>query len=254
MHLMATPFRAELKKPFGEFFAEGRWEDYISSLSQEGMVWFLELDFPCLVRHLMPLNSMPPEVSKPARLAFFSDVIEPYVDETTVEKYFDSFVADGDLDAAAGAVAFGMNLALEKGDSFSRFTPWNERCEQLLKKGQHISELAQASLLIQLGMKKYLFSGDMRRAEKVFLEALSLAEAAGSDSLRLHAVASIAYVSNFLGQLAKAEVLCFETASLCDLPYVSDLAKLSFHVQQATLLCFWRDIDQGKANSQADNQ
>ena len=114
MHIMSTPFRAELKEPFGGLFAEKKWEDYISLLSEQGMVWFLELDFPSLVGHLMPLNSMPSGISKPARLTFFSDVIEPYVDETTVEKYFDSFVANGDLDAAAGAVAFGMNLALER--------------------------------------------------------------------------------------------------------------------------------------------
>ncbi len=243
---MAIPFPAELEEPFGELFAQDRWEDYISSLSERGMVWFLEMDFPCLVGHLMPLNSMPPEVSKPARLTFFSEMIEPYVDEATVVKYFDSFMENGDLDAAACAVAFGLNLALEKGDSYSRFTPWHQRCERLLEKKQDISILAQASLLIQLGMKKYLFSGNMKQAEQVFFEALQLAEAAGSDSLRLHAVASIAYVSNFLGQFAKAEMLCFDAASLCELPYVSDLAKLSFQMQLATLRCFWEDAEKGK--------
>ena len=244
---MANPFPTELKEPFGELFAEGRWEDYIASLSEKGMVWFLELDFPCLVGHLMPLNSMPRGVAKPARLAFFSEMIEPYVDEARVVKHFDSFIENGDLEAAAGAASFGLNLALEKGDSYPRFKPWQQRCERLLEKKQDVSMLAQASLLIQLGTKKHLFSGNMKQAEQVFMKALQLAEAAGSDSLRLHAVANITYVSIFLGQFAKAEMLCFDAASLCELPYVSDLAKLSFQMQHASLRCFAKDMDQGKA-------
>lgn len=244
---MATPFPTELQKPFGKLFAQGNWGDYISALSEKGMAWFLELDFPRLVGHLMPLNSMPPEVARPARLTFFADMIEPYVDEATVARHFESFLADGDLEAAAGAAAFGLNLALEKGDSYARFTPWHQRCERLLEKEPGLSPLARSCLLLQLGMKKHLFGGDMKKAEQVFFQALRLAEAAGSDSLRLHTVASIAYVSNFLGQFAKAEMLCFDAASLCGFPYVSDLAKLSFQMQYATLHCFKETTDKGKS-------
>jgi hypothetical protein len=158
---MSFHFSTDLEEPFNALLKQGEWDEYVSLLSQKGLIWFLEMDFPRLVAPLMPVNSIPQEVHRPPRLAFFSEAIEPFVNASVLERHYESFMEAGDPDAAAAAAAFGLNLALEKGDRFSRFKPWHQKCEQLLEQRQDISTLAQAALLIQLGMKKYVLMGDM---------------------------------------------------------------------------------------------
>lgn len=243
---MSTPFLSDLEKPFDTLLEQGKWDAYLSLLSEKGLIWFLEMDLPRLVAHLIPVNSIPQEVSKPPRLAFFAEMIEPFVNESTIERYFDSFMERGDLEAAAAAVAFGLNLALEKGKSFLHFTPWRQKGDQILELKKDLSDLAQASLLAQMGLNIYMSMGDVRQAERVLFEAVQRAEAAGSDSLKLHAVAGIAYPLIFLGQFAKADMLFFDAAPLCELPHVSDLAKLAFQMLYAILRCFMGNVDQGK--------
>ncbi len=241
---MSSNAHADLIKPFNSLFRNGDWDEYLSLLENQGLIWAFELDLPSLFAHLVPLNQMPKDTAIPPRISFFSEIMEPFVSLETIDGYYALFKDQGDHEAAAAAVLAGINTITESGNDYSRLKPWHKKSHDLLA---DIPALARSSLLSQRGAVRHILQGEMEQAEKVISEALGQAELAGSDSLRVLVAANLVYPLIFMGRFAEAEMRIFDAAPLCELEHVSGTAKLPFLMIHAALRCFMGDVEEGKA-------
>ena len=217
-----TPMRS----PYDSLLEKERWGEYISGLCQDGIQWWFNMDMPSLLCHLAPLNGIPPETSRPLRLAFLSDSVNPSAPIESMEKFHQLFIEEDDLEAASAAAAAGAAAVFDAGSDLTLLDVWSERIEDLLGRGDGVSPLARASLLGFKGMIEFVYRGDVARASETYKEQLRWAERAHSHSLRVFHAAGYGHVLLYLGDLHGMDLLLSEVTPLLEHPETSPASRL----------------------------
>ncbi len=229
---MEIPSLFQLKPPYDALLREGKREEYISTLCQDGLTWWFNMDIPSIICHLVALNQIPPIAPLPRRLAFLSEAVNISIPIASMETFYHLFMEENDLEAASAAAGAGAASIFDSGLEFSRFETWYQRIEDLLKQGDRISPLARASLLGFKGMVELVYLGDNTKASTTYKEQLLWAEKARSNSLRVFHAAAHGYNLLYLGDLPGMELLLSEVSPLIEHPETSLICRLYYQITQ----------------------
>ncbi len=104
-----------LKPPYDEWFQRNAWDRYVADLNEEGLTWWFNMETPALAAHLVPLASASRRVPIPPRLGFLSEAVNMTATPEVLNGYYERFLRDGDLEAAAAAAGAAVLFALEMG-------------------------------------------------------------------------------------------------------------------------------------------
>jgi len=232
----------QLRGPYTSYLQEGDWESYASALCEEGLVWWFNMEIPCLIAHLAALESIPQGRPLPSRLLFLAEAAKGFMSTENIDALFHTFLSANDLEAASAAAGAGIASIWDSGTDFERQETWYAKIIQLLGKGDRLSTLAKSSLLGFKGFVEITYRGDLAKAAETLRSQQRWAEKARSTSLRVFHAAVLGHCAIFAGDLPRAEVILFEASPLCGLPETSYICNVYF---QITLGLF--HIVQGKA-------
>jgi hypothetical protein len=86
----------------------------------------------------------------------------------------------------------------DSGTDFNRYDPWYQRILDFLERKTLISPLARASLMGFKGFVELTYKCDLSKCARTLKEQLSLAEKAGSNSLKVFHSAVLGHCLNFI--------------------------------------------------------
>lgn len=232
----------QLRAPYTSYLEAGDWKRYASALCEDGLVWWFNMEIPCLVAHLAALESISHGQTLPLRLLFLAEAVKGFMSTENIDVLFHTFLSEKDFEAASAAAGAGVASIWDSGTDFKRQENWYAKIVQLLGKGDRLSPLARSSLLGFKGFVEITYRGDPTKAAETLRSQQRWAEKARSTSLRVFHAAVLGHCAIFAGDLPRAEVVLFEASPLCGLPETSYICNVYF---QITLGLF--QIVQGKA-------
>lgn len=232
----------QLRAPYTSYLEAGDWKRYASALCEDGLVWWFNMEIPCLIAHLSALESIHHGQTLPSRLMFLAEAARGFMSTENIDVLFNTFLSANDLEAASAAAGAGVASIWDSGTDFDRQETWYARIIQLLEKAERLSPLARSSLLGFKGFVEVTYKGDLAKATETLRSQQRWSEKARSTSLRVFHAAVLGHCAIFAGDLPRAEVILFEASPLCGLPETSYICTVYF---QITLGLF--RIVQGKA-------
>jgi|Deesub1362A_J573_1020465.scaffolds.fasta_scaffold00199_19 DNA-binding SARP family transcriptional activator len=222
------PF-AELREPYSSFLNEGRWNEYLSSLCEDGLKWWFNMDTPAILAHLIPVESFPVEkTSLPERLVFLSEAAKLSIPVEKMDAFFKLFMAKGDFEAASAAAGAGTASVWDSGREFQRYALWYERINKLLRTKDRLSPLAVSSLLGFKALVELTGEGDIKKAYETYMKQRLWAEKAGAHSLMVYFAAACSYCLIWMGRLSEAEVIMTDAEVLCSTPDTNLVVRIYF--------------------------
>lgn len=228
----------QLGQPYQAMLADGRFEEYVFSLCEEGISWWFEMRIPEIAAHLTPLQNAPVVAEAPPRILFLVEVVKQLMSVDVFEQLYLQFITQGDLEGAAAAACAGATSIWDSGVNFERFVPWFERINTLIDDQESLSNLTRAGLLCFRAEIELTFHGDVAKAAQTYNEMMSQSEKAGSLSLKVFAAAGQVYPLFWLGRLSEIDALMMSTKPLLNHPEVSLFCNVYHH----TFLGYWLAI------------
>lgn len=240
---------SELASLYESYAKEGRWDEYISALSEDGLRWWFNMDMLSLEAHLSPLKSLKDNPSFPKRIEFLLEVMKSLGGLMSTERLdilYRDILEEGDLEGACGVCGAGIASIWDSGAELKRYKKWYDRIGYLLKHEEGISPLARASLFGYRALVEMTGSGNLKKAEQNYREQLLWAEKAHSSSLRVFHATGLCYCLFWQGRLSEAEILLSDTAPLCELKETSIICRIYFQITQALFHGIRGEHDRGR--------
>lgn len=234
-----------LKEDFLSYLQQGDLERYIHAISEEGLIWWFNMDTPAIVAHLTPLESfIKARADIPSRIRFLKDASQQIIPTDKMEEYYVEFIRTGDLEAAAAAAGAAVASIWDSGTEFDRYAPWYKRISFLLE--NDLSPLARASLYGFKTIVETTGKGDLEKAITSSRRLLYWAEKARSNSLRTFYATSICYCLIWQGRLSEAELIISDTLPLCDLPETTFICNIYFRITQGFFYAIKGDFNKAR--------
>lgn len=203
----------------------GNLAAYAQRLAQQGLAWWCEFDLPRLALHLAMLRAAASMDAMPDRLLFLESVLNQNADQAAYLAWYQRFLAEGDRDAAAVAIAAALADIWQSGDDLRRLYPWHARCHQLLADAPAPTSLACAAMLGQTAATEMVSVG-IKPARQSFAACRQAAEAARCVPIRLFQTSFETYALLWAGEFSAAEVALEDAAVLACQPDIPPLAGL----------------------------
>jgi len=220
----------QLKDPYLTFLENRQWDDYIDALCNDGLSWWFNMDTPLIQAHLAPLRSLAPNKFLPPRIFFLGEAAQQNIPLESIEDCYNIFMGQGDFEAACAAAGAGSASIWDSGNNYHRYGPWYERILALLDLHDRLSPLARASLYVFKAMIELTGHGDILKALASYKSMRSLAEEAGSMSLRVFYACSASYGLLWMGRFSEAEIALADADVLCERPETSLVCKIYFQI------------------------
>ena len=192
--------------------------------SDQALAWWCEFNFARLAAHLATLRESGEAL--PLRLGFLDEVLGGPLDQAGHAAWFERFLCEQDVDAAAVVVAAALADIWQSGDDLRRLTPWLERRQQLLDATPMPAALPRAAMLAYAAATEMVSGVGIARARETFAACRTAADAAHSLPLRLFQASFETYALLWAGEFAAAEVLLDAAADLACRPGTPYLAGL----------------------------
>ena len=234
----------ELKPRFASLAQQGRWDDYVSALADEGLKWWFDMEIPMIAVHLAALQDNPGKGSPPpARIAFLMESVQNFMSPERFDSLYHQFIDAGDLEAASAASSAAVASVWDSGTDFGRFLAWYSRLDKLIFKRP--SSLAVASLYGFKALVEYVFFGDIRRTLISYKNQYKWADTAGSNSLKVFSAAGRTYPLLLCGDFSDLEVIMVNTAPLVELADTSIICKVYFQASLGLFYTIRGKVDEG---------
>ncbi|HFQ88668.1 MAG TPA: hypothetical protein ENK27_01215 [Desulfobulbus sp.] len=231
---------------YAELLEKGEVDRYITSLCRDGINWWFDAQTLRIAVHLEPLASLGlEEESLPLRLLFLRHCVAEDPSAESFEQLYASFLLLDDLEGVYGCVGAAIAAIWTRGADFRPYALWLSRIDFLLKRIDHVSPRAVASLLGYKALAELTGQGNIHLASMPYLVQQHWAEKAESASLRLLQASTAAYCYFLAGDLSSAELLLEDTRPLLDLPGVSLVSRIQYWSCQGLCSCIKGRFDQG---------
>ncbi len=235
-----------LREDYLSRLQKGDVEGYVHSLSEEGLIWWFNMDTPAILAHLAPLESFFESRSDlPLRIRFLRDASRQMIPTERMEEYYREFLQRGDLKAASAAAGAAVASIWDSGAEFRRYSPWYERIASLVDRD--IPPLAKASLYGFRSIIETTGRGDLEKAVQSGRNLLYWAEKARSNSLRTFFAASVCYCLIWQGRLSEAEIILSDMLPLCELPDTTLICSIYFRISQGFFYAVKGDFNKARA-------
>jgi len=222
----------ELHKTYEAYLEQKKRVAYIKALCRDGIRWWFDMDTPSIAAHLMALAPKgPPPIPKsllPPRLVFLINTVQPNLSTKQFERLYRIFERRKDREGGAAAAGAVIASIWDSGREYSRYRPWYERIDRLLRENKGISPLAAASLNGFKGLVELTGLGNTEKAAESYRVMSKHAEKAGSASLRIFFAAAVSYSLLWQGKLSEAEMIVNDAAPLTLLPETSLVCKIYY--------------------------
>ncbi|RMG03011.1 MAG: tetratricopeptide repeat protein [Nitrospirae bacterium] len=236
----------QLSEKYSRYLKESRIKEYLTSLSDDGLRWWFEMDTPRIQTHLFPLYSSGIEPDQlPVRVGFLVEASRQSIPFEKMEGFFDAFTAEGDLEGASAVAGAAVASIWDSGGDFERYRPWYKRIEELLEEGGKISTLATASLYGFKGLVE-LTTGEIRQAFNTFLIQRRFAEEANSCPLRVYFATASAYSLIWMGRLSEAEIIIREAEVLSENTEVNEVVRVYFQITRGLYYYVTGEVQKAK--------
>ncbi|MFQ5329483.1 MAG: hypothetical protein ACE5D4_05790 [Thermodesulfobacteriota bacterium] len=129
---MDTEPLSQLDAPYNNLLEQGRLDEYIATLSNDGPGWWFNMDVPRLAVHLAPLQSIGEDLTLPPHIMLLAEATRSLNDYMSVENLDSLYLhlsGVGDHEAAALASA----AIWDSGIDLERYALWHDRITTLLK-------------------------------------------------------------------------------------------------------------------------
>ncbi len=234
-----------LKENFISYLQKGNLKEYIHAISEEGLIWWFNMDTPSIIVHLALLDSfVKTDTDIPLRIRFLKDASQYTIPTHKMEKYYQEFIQAGDIEAAAAATGAAVASIWDSGAEFDRYAPWYKRISSLLERD--LSPFARASLYGFKAIIETTGKGDLKKAITSSRKLLYWAERARSNSLRTFYATSICYSLIWQGRLSDAELIISDTLPLCDLPDTTFICNIYFRLTQGFFYAVKGDLNKAR--------
>jgi DNA-binding SARP family transcriptional activator len=219
-HYNATLAGLDLDEKYAADLAARQTERYASRLARDGMAWWCEFEVEKLARHITALREA--GALLPPRVGFLDEIVDHSLSRPGYVAWFERFLSEKDMDAAAVVVAAALEDIWLSGDDYSRQVPWLERGKEILK--GKIAALPRATLLGYAGVMELLGEAGIARARETLAACGKAADEAQSLPLRLFQASFQAYALLWSGEFSAAEVLLTDFSALACRPGTPYLA------------------------------
>lgn len=223
--IVAMFILGQLKSPYNELFQQKAWDRYVTALNKEGLRWWFNMDIPTLASHLIPLASVSRRVIVPLRLQFLSEAVNMMASLDILDNYYQWFMKDDDLEAAAAAAGAAVFSAFEMGIGFDRIVDWCDRIKYLLRHQDDLSVPAISGLWHFRGMIGACVESNTIPVIKATEQSLAWSRRTGANNLRAHA--AIFHLFGCVGnaEFDKIESIIIDVKTLCNVANISYSAK-----------------------------
>ncbi len=226
----------QLKSPYNSYVEDGKWDEYIYALCDDGLTWWFNMDTPAIISHLIPLQKITLDTRQfPPRILFLSEAVKQSIPLDSMDKFYRLFMSAGDYEAACACAGAGIASIWDSGHNYHRYDSWYGRIKKLLDIKEKISPLAISSLYGFKAMAELTGHGKVQQALDSYKSLRLWAEKAGSTSLRVFYSAAASYSLLWIGRLSEADILLSDAGILCKHPDTSTICRIYF---QTTLGLF----------------
>ena len=221
---------------FTALLENGDFSGYIQELTRQGLGWLFHCQIPLLKAHCVPLRKCLSGDLPPPRIQLLMLAINPETDSSLhdLEQLYEVFLQQGDREAVSASIGLALQLIIDSGYAFQRFTSWRERAQQLLKEDS-LSPLASAFVHMLLAWTEIMGPGDIEAAYTALESMHRYAEQAQAPSLRVFHAILVAYISFWRGELGALEVVLADVGPFLEDPQLSPLAVLQYRSAQGLL-------------------
>jgi DNA-binding SARP family transcriptional activator len=213
---MGTGPLTEQRNRVLQLLEKGELQASMEALEEQGLGWFLEMDFDPLITALHSVSSLVVGHQLSDRLSFLLDAMDPGATSTEMLTWYGRFAGQEDFAGAVAALTAGTGMIWNQGAAMGRMAPFHEGCQALLAREGSLGPLARSALYGTLARMELWWKGDVPRFKKTIKEAILLAEQARSKPLRLLFSCTLNQALTVSGDFPLVDVLLTETEPLSE--------------------------------------
>lgn len=197
------------QKPFNQF-------------EERALSLFFSGNLSALATHLHAIDIDPAHSPSP-RILLLTALLQPD-SKIPLEDVFAMLLIENDMEACCACVGGALMNIWAQGNDFSLYIPWLEKAEHLLQAENLVPPMAEAYLLLQVGLAKIVGPGQLSTSLEDFKRQRVAAERAGSVFLQVMGAAMHSYCYTWNGNLPEGERILLDAAPLLSDPHLNPLA------------------------------